>query len=57
MQQIMPNTKGLLYNGESTLAITTMGILALQPVSFCYNYVKYENDVMTRVLRTSYVSL
>ena len=51
------NVKGSLSNGERMLAITTMGMLQLQPVRCRYNYVTYENDVTTRVLRTYYVSL
>ena len=53
----MTNVKGLLSNGESMLVITTTGMLALQPVCWRSNYVTYENDVTTHVLRTYYVSL
>ena len=51
----MPNVKGLLSNGESTLAIITLGTLALQIVRWSYNYVTYENNVTKRVLHTSYM--
>ena len=39
------------------LEITTTGTLVLQTVRWRYNYVPHENNVTTRVLHTSYVSL
>ena len=50
---MMPNVKGLLCNGDSTLAITTTGTLLLRSVCLCYNYVTYENSVTTRLLHNS----